>query len=173
MTPENIAFFKENICKSLAFEMFKNEIDQAQTVKNILAIEQEGDMVKLEEKLKTIKADLEALGIPKKKEDRTKKKQLELDLRGTQFLRDRLFDGRQKLFKEVLEYGRKNEALQEEIDFTNAFERGATPQLPYIEIDGTRYESTKDNQIALDQDGGKILAIANDATNHVQTVPKA
>lgn len=160
ITPEEVEKFKLNIATSLKFEIYKNQIDLAQTVNGLKEIEAEGELQKMDARIAEIKTALESIG--PKKVDRPWKQKLETELRGTEFLRNKLFDERRKMFLEVNESARKIEALGKEIEYTLGFDHENLPQLDFVEIDGTKY-AAKDNQVVLDAEGARVLYVTTPA----------
>lgn len=69
---------------------------------------------------------------------------------------------RSDMYKEIVARADKIDEGKEKLEFRKAF-NSFIPKLPFIEIEGTKYESTETNEIKLDEKGVKVLYIKNDA----------
>lgn len=68
---------------------------------------------------------------------------------------------RSDLYKTISDRADKIDEGREKLEFRKAF-TGYIPKLPFLEIEGTRYEVTETNEVKFDDKGNKVLYIKNE-----------
>lgn len=157
----------------LYYELYNLHTENAFSISIILA--KESEKAALEKPMADAKAAYDALNVPqgskKTKKSEPEKKELGLarnKYEGLNFTYTAIKGRISKLHEEVARKANSIRAISKNIKFIEEFEMSKVPQLPYLEINGTRY-ATKDNAHVLDDQGQMVLYVeSHDQTNTTQ-----
>ena len=142
--------------------LFVEQAEMGQKVKTILETEVEdaATQVKIRESIVELENEIAKLKDDKTKAARVEVQRLTNHVNANNLMATQLSALRNEAYKHVLAGAEKISDIKDAIEFYETFE-GYVPQLPFIIVDGTKYESTPANTIKVDASGKKILYVEN------------
>ncbi len=174
MTKEHEEKYKAKKLDIFYNEIYNLESENAFSVTLVIAKQKERDVTEKEfvsaknafDELET--ALMATTGGKKKKLSDESKKALSLAKNksdGAEFKLTSIKGRLSKLHEEIAEKARQIRAINKNIAFLEALDLSKVPQLPYLEVNGTRYKAVNNAHVH-DEDGNLVLYIeSHDKTN--------
>ncbi len=156
--------FRNGVLKEIEEKVYRISIDLKQDVEKVLGMEKNNILPLITKDIEETNKELDRLKSQKTAFSKERTKELKLNLQGFRFRFDQTSVKFNELYKIIDQNGRTIEALWKEWDFVIKFDSEEMPQVPFIQIDGTKY-AAESNRIKKDKDGNKVLYLEHGKTS--------